>query len=106
MGKSKGIFIMMADEAMWYSHNDVLNGPIRQFAASGRIDTDSRANMRNARINDTDQIECVMASSTTSKNDGKTKISTVLDRNIKRGRLQSNDKTICVKLVKLKNNCM
>jgi hypothetical protein len=42
----------------------------------------------------------------TSKNDGKTKISTVLDRNIKRGRSQSNDKTICVKLVKLKNNSM
>ena len=58
MGKSKGIFIMMADEAMWYSHNDVLNGPIRQFVAS--IDTDSRAKLRNARINDKDQIECVM----------------------------------------------
>jgi hypothetical protein len=84
MGKSKGIFIMMAGEAMWYSHNDVLNGPIRQFAASsGRIDTDSRANLRNARINDKYQIEYVMASSTTTKNDGKTKMSTALDRNIK-----------------------
>jgi len=81
MGKSMGIFIMMSDEAMWYSHNDVLNGPIRQFVAS--IDTDSRAKLRNARINDKDQIECVMASSTTSKNDGKTKMSTALDRNIK-----------------------
>ena len=104
MGESKGIFIMMADEAMWYSHNDVLNGPIRQFAASGRIDTDSRANLRNARINDKDQIEYALASSTTSKNDGKTKISAALDRNIKRGRSRSNDRTICVKLVKLKNN--
>ena len=81
MGKSKGIFIIMSGEAKWYSHNDVLNGPIRQFAAS--IDTDSRANLRNARINDKDQIECVMASSTTSKNDGKTKMPTALDRNIK-----------------------
>lgn len=83
MGKSKGIFIIMSGEAMWYSHNDVLNGPIRQFVANTSIDTDSRAKLRNARINDKDQIECVMASSTTSKNDGKTKMSTALDRNIK-----------------------
>ena len=47
---------------------------------------------------------CVGIIHNTSKNDSKTKISTVLDRNIKRGRSQSNDKTICVKLVKLKNN--
>ena len=60
MGKSKGIFIIMSDEAMWYSHNDVLNGPIRQFVANTSIDTDSRAKLRNARINDKDQIECVM----------------------------------------------
>ena len=66
MGKSKGIFIIMSGEAMWYSHNDVLNGPIRQFAAAS-IDTDSRAKLRNARINDKDQIECVMASSTTHR---------------------------------------
>ena len=59
MGKSKGIFIIMSGEAKWYSHNDVLNGPIRQFAAAS-IDTDSRAKLRNARINDKDQIECVM----------------------------------------------
>ena len=83
MGESKGIFIIMSDRAMWYSHNDVLNGPIRLFIASMCIDTDSRANLRNARINDKDQIECVMASSTTSKNDGKTKMPTALDRNIK-----------------------
>ena len=81
MGKSMVIFIMMSDKAMWYSHNDVLNGPIRQFVA--RIDTDSRAKLRNARISDKHQIEYVMASSTTTKNDGKTILSTVLDRNIK-----------------------
>ena len=82
MGKSMGIFIVMSNEALWHSHNDVLNGPIRMFGVA-RIDTDSRANLRHAEINDKDQIECVMASSTTTKNGGKTILSTALDRNIK-----------------------
>ena len=100
MGKSIWIFIMMSDDAMWYSHNDVLNGPIRKFTAS--IDTDSRAKLRNAWINDKDRIcDGIIHNIKKWRQD---KNVDCVGQKHQRGRSRSNDKTICVKLVKLKNN--